>query len=241
MAADSTRQIHSDQDGETADESSGYNLVRFGIPIEEFALYDTLLTLPAAEFASDRTVQTPTRTVMPLVWTRNVDRAELEAAFEADTSVRHASLVEACDEEMLYRMKWGSRLRLLMDMLSTGDSLFRDAHGTRNGWTLQVLYSSRSHLAGVSELCESLGVEITIRSIRRLEGGHEDRYGLTRNQLEALALAHEMGYFEVPRATDLAAVAEELELSHQSLSERLRRAHDALIQNTIQERSGVCD
>lgn len=237
MAELSNRQTKSDRDGETADQPCGYTLATFGIPIEEFALQDTLITLPDAEFECDRTIQTRTRAVMPLVWARGVDRIELELAFDEDASVRQATLLEDRGEEMLYRMKWESRLRVLALMLSTGDSLIRDASGSKNGWTIQVLYASRNHLAEVCALSQSLDVEISIETIRQLEGGREDRYGLTSNQLEALAVAHEMGYFEIPRATDLDAVAEKLGLSHQSLSERLRRAHDALIQNTIRERN----
>lgn len=241
MSVLSNSRIRSERDGETSGESAGYTLVRFGIAVEGFALHDTLATLPDAEFECDRTVQTPDRAVMPLVWARGVDRSELEPALDADSSVQQATLVEDCGDEMLYRMEWASRLRVLALALSTGDSLFRDAHGTRNGWTLQVLYSSRSRLSDVSDLCESLDVEISIESIRQLADGHENEYGLTDVQMEALAMAHEMGYFEVPRATDLDAVAAELGLTHQSLSERLRRAHDALVQNTIRERNRVCD
>lgn len=237
MAELSNSQIHTDSDGEPADESCDYTLVRFAVPIEEFALHDTLITLPDAEFEGDQTVETPNGSLMPLIWARGVDRIDLERALEEDASVRQATLIEDHGSEMQYRMEWGSRLRVLARMLSPTGSLIRDVYGTRNGWTLQVLYPSRSHLSEVSVLCKSLDIEITINAIRRLEGGPEDQYGLTANQLEALAVAHEMGYFEIPRATDLDAVAEELGLSHQSLSERLRRAHDALIQNTIRDRN----
>lgn len=233
MAELSDGRTRSDRDGGAAGESSGYTLVTFGIPVEEFALQETLIRLPDAEFACDRTVQTPTRAVMPLVWARGVDRIELEPAFVADPSVQRATLVEGSTGDLLYRMEWESRLHVLGLVLSAGGSLFRDARGTRNGWTLRVLYPSRRYVSEVSTLCESLDVAITIDSICRLEGGREDRYGLTRNQREALVVAQEMGYFEIPRAVDLDAVAAELGLSHQSLSERLRRAHDALVRNSI--------
>jgi hypothetical protein len=52
---------------------------------------------------------------------------------------------------------------------------------------------------------------------------------MTDAQREALLTAHEMGYYEVPRATSLEAVAAELGVTAPSLSERLRRANANLV------------
>lgn len=51
---------------------------------------------------------------------------------------------------------------------------------------------------------------------------------LTDSQWETLMTAYRMGYFEVPRNASLEDVADELGVTHQSTSERMRRAHDAV-------------
>jgi len=59
------------------------------------------------------------------------------------------------------------------------------------------------------------------------------RYGLTDAQFEALATAWERGFYTVPREVELVDIAADLGISHQALSERLRRGIDALIQDTL--------
>ncbi|MFC3960273.1 helix-turn-helix domain-containing protein [Halovivax cerinus] len=57
--------------------------------------------------------------------------------------------------------------------------------------------------------------------------------GLTDEQREALRIAYERGYFEIPRRTSLDALADELDIAASSVSERLRRAQTQLVQETV--------
>ncbi|MEA5389123.1 helix-turn-helix domain-containing protein [Haloarculaceae archaeon H-GB11] len=56
---------------------------------------------------------------------------------------------------------------------------------------------------------------------------------MTETQREALVLAYERGYFDSPRKVSLEEVAEELGITQQSLSSRLRRGHRRLIGATL--------
>jgi len=47
----------------------------------------------------------------------------------------------------------------------------------------------------------------------------ESGFGLTWKQREALLTTHEMGYFDIPRTTSLAAIGERLGVSPLSVSE----------------------
>jgi hypothetical protein len=57
--------------------------------------------------------------------------------------------------------------------------------------------------------------------------------GLTDRQDEALRIAYELGYFEIPRGAALDDVADELGISAASASERLRRAQTRLLEETM--------
>jgi len=57
--------------------------------------------------------------------------------------------------------------------------------------------------------------------------------GLTDSQREALRVAYERGYFEIPRRASLEDVAGELGISASSASERLRRAQTQLIEEAV--------
>jgi predicted DNA binding protein len=48
-----------------------------------------------------------------------------------------------------------------------------------------------------------------------------------------------MGYFDLPREASMAAVAEELGITPQSLSDRLRRAQHTLIGDTLRAAMSV--
>lgn len=224
-------------DGDTVEEATEHTLVTFGVPLTAFALADTIAALPAAEFECEPGVQRGGGPAMPLVWVRGVDRDALEAALDDDPSVRRAALVERREGELLYRTEWDGRVGVLATMLAGGDGVIRAAAGSRRGWSVEVLFTAREQVSRARERCDARGVDVTVEAIRGMEGSRGARYGLTETQAEALALACRNGYFEVPRATDLDDLADALGLSHQSLSERIRRGHRALIETTILERS----
>jgi predicted DNA binding protein len=61
-----------------------------------------------------------------------------------------------------------------------------------------------------------------------------DDYGLTAPQRQALLLAVEHGYYDVPRNGTLTDIAGELDISEQAASQRLRRGTRSLLRSTIQ-------
>lgn len=57
--------------------------------------------------------------------------------------------------------------------------------------------------------------------------------GVTPAQHETLRTAFEDGYFMVPRGTNLTTLSDQLGVSDQSVSERLRRAESKLLARTL--------
>lgn len=76
-------------------------------------------------------------------------------------------------------------------------------------------------------------VGVTLRHVSPLgaqeQGTVAQRWDLTQKQEQALRVATDLGYFEIPRDADAAAVADELDLSKSAFLERLRRAERALL------------
>lgn len=56
---------------------------------------------------------------------------------------------------------------------------------------------------------------------------------ITQRQREILRIAYQMGFFEVPRDSTLEDVSDELNISHQAASERIRRAMSQLAETTL--------
>ncbi|PSP50724.1 hypothetical protein BRC67_09015 [Halobacteriales archaeon QH_3_68_24] len=57
---------------------------------------------------------------------------------------------------------------------------------------------------------------------------------LTDTQFATLETALESGYYRVPREQTIEELATELDVSHQALSERLRRGHRTLVETVLE-------
>jgi predicted DNA binding protein len=208
-------------------------VVKGRVPAEEFALYETLASGPGIECEIERIVETGDDVVMPLVWLRGGDHDTFEAALAEDPSVDDPSLLTDLDGESLYRMEWVADIQLVIQMLTGVDATILDAYGADGWWYLRVLYPTRESLSATYDFCDENGLTFEVETIREMDGDPVGRYGLTEKQYEALTLATERGYFDVPRDIDVTGLADELDISHQALSERLRRAQRVLVEDTL--------
>lgn len=208
-------------------------IVRGTIPAEEFALEESLTSLPSVEFECERIVTSGENAVMPLLWVRGNGADAMQQAFQDDPTVENVELLSAFDDEQLYRMEWVGPVQLVLQILTNSEATIMDAFGMDDQWILRVLYPSRKDVSGTIEFVEDYGLTFDVESIRELEGQPAGRYGLSDAQHEALATAIGHGYYQVPRENNLDDIAAILDISHQALSERLRRATRALIEDTI--------
>lgn len=95
-------------------------------------------------------------------------------------------------------------------------------------------FDDRSQLSDFQEYCDQEDISFELTQLHEITYPRTGaRYGLTPKQNEALVTAWEMGYFETPRESSMAEVAENLEIVTSTLSERLRRAHDGLIAHAL--------
>ena len=203
------------------------------VPADEFALDHSLETLPNLRFEIERIVSTGDKAVMPLLWIRGASREEVEETLENDPTVDNVTLLGDFDDEWLFQMEWVGHVDLIVQMLTNSEATILDAVGHRDVWKLRVLYPRRSLFSKTHEFCDEHGLGFEVESIRELDGEPAGRYGLTTEQYDVLATAAEMGYFEVPRSVTLQELAEEFDVSHQAVSERLRRATNALVHDTL--------
>jgi predicted DNA binding protein len=208
-------------------------IVRGEIPAEEFALYEALRSLPGVEFEVERVVQSGDEAAMPLMWIRNAEQEAVENAIEVDPSVRDLTLLSAFDDELLYRMNWVSEVDLVLQMLTNSEATITDAYGTDGRWYLRILYPDRDSLAKTTQFAGDEDLTFDVTAIREMQGEPSGRFGLTNAQFEALTTALENGYYKVPRELDQSDLAGELDISHQALSERLRRATGALVEDAL--------
>jgi hypothetical protein len=203
------------------------------VPADELALSHTLGSLPDLLFEVERIVTSGDDALMPLLWVRGPSRDRVEETLKEDPTVDNVEIVGDFEDEWLFRMEWIDQVDLLVQMLTNAEATVLDAVGRDGQWKLRVLYPERELFSKTHDFCEEHGLSFDVHSIRELEGEPAGRYGLTTEQYEVLAEAARMGYFEVPREVSLEELAEELGVSHQAASERVRRATSALVEDTL--------
>ena len=208
-------------------------IVRGTVPADEFALYEATMSLPNVEYEIERIVESGEGTVMPLLWIRGHDDEAITKAFADDPSVRDLSLLAEFDTELLYRMEWTEDVEVVIQMLTNSEAAITNAYGRDGMWSLRVIYPTRKSVHKTLSFCTDEGLTFEIEMLREFKGEPAGRYGLTGAQYEVLRLAGELGYFEIPRDITTTELAEEIGISHQALSERLRRAFDALVEDAI--------
>ncbi|MBX0296766.1 helix-turn-helix domain-containing protein [Haloarcula nitratireducens] len=208
-------------------------LINATIPACELALSEAFTSLPNLEIEAEQLIKGGENTVMPLLWVRGVEPDDFEAACESDPTVDELELLTAFDDELLYRMQWFDQVSLLFQMLTNAKACLLDAFGKNGTWSLRLMYPSREHLSETKMFCSEHELSFSIEAIQELEGEPSGRYGLTTKQYRALVTAVNAGFFDVPREVTLREVATEMEISHQALSECLRRGTHALVENTV--------
>jgi predicted DNA binding protein len=207
----------------------------FELSPEEFALRQTLETVPDAQFETVCVAAHSADSVLPLVLgtAPTTGQNGLVDALRADPSVANLEVLTRFNGEALFKMEWASDIAVLVDVLCERDATILAAHGTSDGWQFRGLFPVREALAATYEFCRDNGLSLDIHTIHDLTASEKRPYGLSLKQQETLTIAFDAGYYDVPRSITLSELSEETGISHQALSERLRRGHGNLIENTL--------
>jgi hypothetical protein len=119
-----------------------------------------------------------------------------------------------------------------LEALATADAIIERIEVVPDGWRQTGWFADRDAFREFSSFWQRTA---GFRLYRLTRDGESEPPGdgLTDHQQEALRIAYERGYFDIPRRTTLEAVAAELGISATSVSERLRRAQTRLIEETV--------
>ncbi|MFC4405466.1 helix-turn-helix domain-containing protein [Haloarchaeobius iranensis] len=157
----------------------------------------------------------------------------LAEALDDDPTVADPRRLTETEDHCVYRVRTVAGLRVAGVL---GDLGFRvlDVTSDDGDWCYRIQGPDRSALTAFFEHCQSVGIDLDLERIYRVPGadGPAPR-SLTDGQTEALRLANEGGYFAVPREMTLGDLADELDISRQAASERLRRAVGSLLEETF--------
>ncbi|MFC4438338.1 MULTISPECIES: helix-turn-helix domain-containing protein [Natrialbaceae] len=199
---------------------------------DDFALGETIRSLPELELRVESVVVEDSTRTAPLVWFCGVDCDAVEEALEADSSVDEFDglLEQPEDAEWLYRIRYADETGSVCNAIHANDGTVLEVRMNDGQWTLRLLFPHREGLSNAVDDIEEYDARVDVKRMVEADqdGDLEMTATLTEPQQEAIAEAYRQGYYDVPREISLEELARELEISHQALSERLRRANRVL-------------
>lgn len=171
-----------------------------------------------------------------IFWARGNDYERLEAGMKGDSTIESFALLAELDDRRLYRVNFsekGKRM-LVYSPAVEWDIVFLDVTVSHDVSEIRAWVPHRKALNAYRDECNTHNISFRLDKIYQEEFIEaSDQYGLTNPQYEALVIAYEQGYFDAERESSLEEIAEDLGISRQALSARLRRGHRQLIASTL--------
>ncbi|WP_129113078.1 helix-turn-helix domain-containing protein [Halegenticoccus tardaugens] len=207
-------------------------VVTFTVPAQACALGRSLGENPEMSLELDRVIPT-NDTVMPFFWVWGPDTDGFEAAAREEPAIDRLAAVDRVDGGALYNAEWNRDAAGTLRGLVETDGTILEAGATCVEWTFEVRFARSESATAFKRFCLDNGVPIElVRLSESTERPADRHYGLTREQREALAVAHREGYFDEPRGATLEELAGVLGISPRAVAGRLRRGQAALLEHT---------
>jgi predicted DNA binding protein len=207
----------------------------FHIPADTFTFYEAFQAHPEMVIEIDRVVAAD-KYLTPYFWVAGVPPEDFEAVAREDPTVQKLRQLDASedDDAVLYRADWTDRIEALIYAYTHIGAAIIAAQGKGSDWMLRMRFDDHDKLDQFHEYLNEEDVSFDLQRLYEIthpRSGSE--FGLTPKQTEALLTASKMGFFELPREATMEEVAEKLGIAPQTLSDRIRRAQNTLIENTL--------
>lgn len=213
----------------------------FQIECEALPLTDVAAAVPEATIILDFQFNHGDRPPF-LVTIQNGPQSAVEAAFTDAFDVGTWTRIGQAGDAHRYQIRpalsfeeqLGDHLDDLagLEALATADAVIERIEVLPNGWQQTGWFAGRDAFSRFSSFWQR-NTDFQLLRLTRDGESEPPGDGLTDQQYEALRIAYERGYFDIPRHASLEDIAAELEISASSVSERLRRAQTELIEETV--------
>lgn len=170
------------------------------------------------------------------LWASGEELGRFEDGLDADETVSRWTAIGGTETRRLYRTRLTERASPSIDYhgWTDGEAVFVSAERDAGGWLVEGYFPRRSVLQALATGCESNDVQFDLLEVSDTDRLQDtQQFGLSDMQSETLLTALERGYYSVPREVKLEELAAPLDVSHQAVSERLRRGVGSLIQHTV--------
>jgi predicted DNA binding protein len=174
--------------------------------------------------------------LVPYFWKeRGGDRATFERAVRGDPRVESLTTLDGRANAHLYRIDWAEPVDGFVGALYDHDVMVEEG-GTDDGtrWQFRLRAMTQAELSSFQRACAERGIHLDVRYVTQTPDSQRGRAErLSDEQHEALLLALENGYFDIPRGNSQSELAEQVGISRQSFARRLRRAERNVLETVF--------
>ncbi|MFC6716949.1 helix-turn-helix domain-containing protein [Natrialbaceae archaeon GCM10025810] len=208
-------------------------IAEISIRADQFLLGQIIAEHPGVSVELERVIPTEKR-IMPYIWGYGSNLSAFEAEMNESENVKSIAVLDEYDDRALYKIEWEDPAEQLITGITGTDATILEAHSD-DEWSFRIRFGDHSGLAAFNQYCADRGIRFRLNRVSSLDDVPPigDDYGLTEAQYEALSLAVERGYFKVPRKVEYEELADELGVSVQALSERVRRGADKVLETAL--------
>ncbi len=194
------------------------------IPADDFEL-GQILSLEGASAIELETLVPSGDATVPLFWVYEPIENRFLETVERYPTVNSVTEVDVFDDRTLIRLDWDASQDHFFQCILDHDGQILSATGSPDGWSFEIRFSDREALGQCQDCCEDAHISLELtRVYNPTDPEAGPWYGLSEPQREALTLAVRRGYYDIPRGCTTAELADELGISDQAVTERLRRA-----------------
>jgi len=208
-------------------------IVEMEVVASDFELGRILDIVPGVRIEVETMVPAGERAV-PLFWVYDGDRNSFESRVRDHPAVEAVTEIDEFEDRTLYAIDWNVEFDHFFGAIVENEGHVLAATGHSDAWQFELRFPSHDSLSAFREALDDarIGFEV-IRVYNPTKPDAGPWFGLTPTQREALVLAVESGYYDIPRTCTTVELAEQLDISDQAVTERLRRAIVNLVNHSL--------
>lgn len=196
-------------------------------------LTQTFESIPEMTVEAERIAAHSTRWTMPCLWITAPDLDRVDEAFAADPSVDQVVDMYDFADETYCHLEWADDVEDRIDDYVDKQGSILSATATSDGWELEFRFATRDQFDEFRAVLADQDIAFELLDLFEPGSPRLSMGDLTPAQRNALVVAADRGYFDVPREISARELANELDTTHQSLSELLRRGTRKLVTSTL--------
>lgn len=208
-------------------------IAELSIPAHEFEL-GRILDIEGATTIELEEMVPLGETAVPFFSVHEGTRDAFEERVRDHPSVESLQQVSTHDSEVFYSLNWRHERDLVFEGFLETRAHLLTATGHANRWNFELRFPDHDALSAFKQYCENAQISLEVQRIYNpTKPGDAPWFGLTEVQRSTLMYAVEEGYYAIPREISTQELADEFGVSDQAVTERLRRATIALVENTL--------